>query len=86
MSKICSEKNYNSRTCIHVRLYTLSDVTVKTSGAINNSLLKASQDQRNISVAMESRVDDITGQCVNMKERLLVTENEEILYMCIKHS
>lgn len=69
-----------------MHLYALFNATVKTSGAINNSLLKASPDIRNISVAMESRVDDITGQCVNMKERLLVTENEEILYMCIKHS
>lgn len=58
------EINDNSRTCVEVRRYALSNVTVKTSGAINNSLLKASSDQRNISVAMESRVDDITGHAL----------------------
>lgn len=54
---------------IYERLNALSNVTVKTSAAINNSLLKASPHQRNISVAMESRVDDITEQYErNMKK------------------
>lgn len=83
--KTRSETNDNSRMCVHVHRYALSNVTVKTSGAINNSLLKASSDQKEYLCCYGVQSWWHHRACLNMKKRLLVTEREEMLYTCIQH-